>query len=74
MVVAEYSCLTTLPDRGRTACGHTEMSFDPLPVFGRVRVPTLLVYGGDDIWVPVEESLANSAVTRHPGTDVSRNS
>ena len=50
-----------LPDEAERTAWHEEMSFDPLPVYGRIRVPTLIVYGGDDIWVPVEESLANWA-------------
>ena len=35
-----------------------EMDFDPLPVFMRVRVPTLLFYGEADSWTPVEPSVA----------------
>ncbi len=35
-----------------------EMDFDPRPVFARVRVPTLLFYGEDDSWTPVEPSVA----------------
>ena len=34
-----------------------EMDFEPEPVFARVRVPTLLVYGEDDDWMPVGESI-----------------
>lgn len=34
-----------------------ELFFEPEPVFGRVRVPTLLFYGGDDGWTPVEPSI-----------------
>ena len=35
-----------------------EMDFDPRPVFAQVRVPTLLFYGQDDSWTPVEPSIA----------------
>jgi hypothetical protein len=35
-----------------------ELDFDPTAVFARVRVPTLLVYGDEDEWIPVDESLA----------------
>jgi hypothetical protein len=57
-----------------------DMDFDPEPVLARVRVPTLLFYGEDDEWSPIDESIAvwrraakvakNEAVTivRLPGT------
>lgn len=35
-----------------------ELFFDPEPIFARVRVPTLLFYGDDDSWTPVEPSIA----------------
>ena len=35
-----------------------DMDFDPEPVFARVRVPTLLFYGEDDEWSPIDESVA----------------
>lgn len=34
-----------------------EMTFDPVPIFTRVTVPTLLFYGADDGWTPVRESI-----------------
>jgi pimeloyl-ACP methyl ester carboxylesterase len=34
-----------------------EMFFNPEPVFRRVRVPTLLFYGDDDSWTPVQPSI-----------------
>jgi pimeloyl-ACP methyl ester carboxylesterase len=34
-----------------------EMDFDPRPVFARVQVPTLLLYGEADSWTPVEPSI-----------------
>jgi hypothetical protein len=44
-------------DEARDAV-RSELDFDPAPVFARVRVPTLLVYGDEDEWIPVDESLA----------------
>src|SRR5205814_429801 len=34
-----------------------EMFFDPEPIFSAVRVPTLLFYGDDDSWTPIEASI-----------------
>jgi uncharacterized protein len=34
-----------------------EMDHDPRPSFAQVRVPTLLFYGADDSWTPVEPSV-----------------
>jgi alpha-beta hydrolase superfamily lysophospholipase len=34
-----------------------EMDFDPRPVFAQVRVPTLLFYGDDDAWTPIDPSI-----------------
>jgi uncharacterized protein len=45
-----------------------EMDFDPEPVFARVRVPTLLFFGEDDEWIPLEESI--QAWRRGRGDDV----
>jgi uncharacterized protein len=45
-----------------------EMLFEPEPVFERVAVPTLLFYGDDDSWTPVEPSIA--AWRRARGDDV----
>jgi len=45
-------------DRARRAW-NKEMSLDPLPIFGRIRVPTLLFNGSCDEWIPVDESLVN---------------
>ena len=47
---------TLLDDEGRRLWIE-EMDFDPRPVFARVRVPTLLFYGEDDAWTPVEPSV-----------------
>jgi pimeloyl-ACP methyl ester carboxylesterase len=35
-----------------------DMDFDPVPHFAQVRVPTLLFYGEDDEWQPIDESIA----------------
>ena len=35
-----------------------DMDFEPAPVFARVAVPTLLFYGEDDEWQPVDASIA----------------
>ena len=45
-----------LDDEGRRLWIE-EMDFDPLPVFERVRVPTLLFYGEADSWTPVAPSV-----------------
>ncbi len=34
-----------------------ELFFEPEPVFAQVRVPTLLFYGDDDSWTPVQPSI-----------------
>jgi uncharacterized protein len=35
-----------------------ELDFDPVPFLNAVHVPVLLVYGDQDEWIPVEESIA----------------
>ena len=53
-----------------------DMDFDPAAVFARVRVPTLLFYGEDDEWQPIDASIAawqkagvkDLTVVRLPGT------
>jgi pimeloyl-ACP methyl ester carboxylesterase len=35
-----------------------DMDFDPAAVFAQVRVPTLLFYGADDEWQPIDASIA----------------
>jgi pimeloyl-ACP methyl ester carboxylesterase len=41
-----------------------EMDFDPRPVFAQVRVPTLLFYGAEDSWTPVEPSVESWRAAR----------
>jgi pimeloyl-ACP methyl ester carboxylesterase len=47
----------TLLDEASRRLWIEEMDFDPRPVFAQVRVPTLLFYGADDSWTPVEPSV-----------------
>jgi pimeloyl-ACP methyl ester carboxylesterase len=47
----------TLLDEEGVGLWTEEMDFDPRPVFGQVRVPTLLFYGEADSWTPVEASV-----------------
>jgi uncharacterized protein len=47
-----------------------EMDFEPEPVFERVRVPTLLFYGEDDEWIPLEESIEAWRRARGDAVDV----
>jgi uncharacterized protein len=49
-----------------------EMDFEPEPVFARVRVPTLLVYGEDDDWMPVDLSVEAWRRARGEEVDVVR--
>jgi pimeloyl-ACP methyl ester carboxylesterase len=46
-----------LPDDAERSDWVAEMNFDPRPIFERVKVPTLLFYGGDDGWTPVDASV-----------------
>jgi uncharacterized protein len=45
-----------------------EMDYDPRPSFAQVRVPTLLFYGADDSWSPVDASVEAWRAAR--GSDV----
>jgi pimeloyl-ACP methyl ester carboxylesterase len=58
---------TLLDDEGRRLWIE-EMDFDPRPAFARVRVPTLLFYGGADSWTPVQPSVDTWRAAR--GDDV----
>ena len=46
-----------LPDERDRSEWAAEMTFNPLAVFKRVRVPALLLYGADDGWTPVDASV-----------------
>ena len=66
----ELAYLPAVPfDEQERAAWCAEMDFDPGPSIAAVDVPTLLLYGTDDLWLPVKESVA---VWRkhHPGIDV----
>jgi uncharacterized protein len=58
----------TLLDEESVRLWVEEMDFDPRPVFAQVRVPTLLVYGAEDSWTPVEASVEAWRAAR--GSDV----
>jgi uncharacterized protein len=47
----------TLLDEESRRLWIEEMDFDPRPSFAQVRVPTLLFYGAEDSWTPVEPSV-----------------
>ncbi len=47
----------TLLDEESVRLWVEEMDFDPRPSFAQVRVPTLLFYGAEDSWTPVEPSV-----------------
>jgi pimeloyl-ACP methyl ester carboxylesterase len=47
-----------------------ELFFDPEPIFAQVRVPTMLFYGDDDSWTPVDPSIATWRHARGDAVDV----
>lgn len=47
-----------LPARVDGPMSWPDMDFDPEPIFAGVRVPTLLFYGEDDEWSPIDASVA----------------
>jgi uncharacterized protein len=47
----------SLPDQTGVREWIDEMDFDPRPTFFEVQVPTLLFYGADDEWSPVDPSV-----------------
>ncbi|HEV2590387.1 MAG TPA: CocE/NonD family hydrolase [Gaiellaceae bacterium] len=55
----ELASLPAVPfDEQERAAWCVEMDFDPVPSIAAVDVPTLLLYGSDDLWLPVDESVA----------------
>jgi pimeloyl-ACP methyl ester carboxylesterase len=59
-----------VPDDSAREEVRAELDFDPAPIFARVRVPTLLVYGDQDEWIPAEESIASWRDARGGELDV----
>jgi pimeloyl-ACP methyl ester carboxylesterase len=67
---------TVLPEDVRNEKWSLEMDHEPLAAWRKVRQPALFLYGGQDIWVPVEESMrlfsgvaVNSRFHIFPGLD-----
>lgn len=48
----------TLPHDVTQTGWYNEMQFEPQPIFRQITAPLLLLYGEDDPWIPVEESIA----------------
>ena len=48
----------TPPDLAAADLTWRDMDFDPEPIFSGVRCPTLLFYGEDDEWSPIDASIA----------------
>jgi uncharacterized protein len=57
------------PDEERDAL-RQELLFDPAPVFAATDVPTLLVYGPDDDWIPVRTSIDTWRRARRNGIEL----
>jgi alpha-beta hydrolase superfamily lysophospholipase len=57
------------PDDQREAL-RRELLFDPAPVFAATDVPTLLVYGPDDDWIPVRTSIDAWRRARRSGIEL----
>jgi uncharacterized protein len=60
-----------LDDEGRRQWIE-EMDFEPEPVFARARVPTLIVFGEEDEWIPLEESVQAWRRARGDHVDIVR--
>ncbi|MEX2290818.1 MAG: hypothetical protein WD794_10890 [Mycobacteriales bacterium] len=53
-----WGALAGLPLRFRGPGSWSDMDFDPVPVFERVKCPVLAVWGDADPWIPVDDSEA----------------
>ncbi|MFL5921218.1 MAG: alpha/beta hydrolase family protein [Gaiellaceae bacterium] len=60
----------TLLDEEGVRLWIEEMDFDPRPGFAQVRVPTLLFYGAEDSWSPVEASVEAWRAARGPEVEI----
>ena len=49
---------------------YYEFDYDPLPIWRQVDQPTLFIFGEDDHWVPVPESMSNFKVATAHMQDV----
>ncbi|HUQ41929.1 MAG TPA: alpha/beta hydrolase, partial [Candidatus Limnocylindrales bacterium] len=49
--------LAYVPSDVREIGPWSDMDFDPADIFAKVRVPTLLFYGEDDEWSPIDASI-----------------
>lgn len=56
-----------LPEDPAASKWRIEMDFDPTANLKALKVPMLAVFGGNDRWVPVEESVAAMRATAPPG-------
>jgi pimeloyl-ACP methyl ester carboxylesterase len=59
-----------LPAPDAVETWREEMDFDPVPVFAATDVPTLLFYGSDDSWTPVQASIDAWRKARPDGVEV----
>jgi uncharacterized protein len=59
-----------LPDEPERRATQEEMFFVPEPVFARTRAPTLLFYGEDDEWSPVQPSIEAWRRSRDEGVEI----
>ncbi len=50
--------LSWIPREVPAQAPEWEMDFDPAPVLQQLRCPVLAVYGEDDRWVPIDQSVA----------------
>jgi dipeptidyl aminopeptidase/acylaminoacyl peptidase len=63
---AYISRAEALPEDVTQEKWYYEMDYDPLPVWGKLALPTLFLHGDRDRWVPVPESRARyQEVTAH---------